>query len=156
MAAFANVTINDGLATPVAHVFTTSTQTTLPDGTLRFNWLDFSVNGGVPLGANRLSMDVRMPSFGKKKAGVKAGDTSNQLAVSCTVVLPTMEALSNNTASGINPQPTWAYDTTVWWKVVRNGRAGAQPVKDALAFMRNFSQLAVYTDAVLTFSPPGG
>lgn len=154
MAAHGNISINDGQTTPVSHLFTpTVSGLVLPDRSLRFGWADYSVNGGVWLGANKLEMDVRMPAArGGRMA--KAGDSSNQLATTFKFTLPTLETLSNNTSSGINPQPTHAYDTTVWVKVVRNGRAGQQPVKDALAFMRNFSQLAVYTDVMLNYAPP--
>lgn len=148
MAAFATLSINDGQTTPVAHSFTPGPKILLPDGSQRFSWHDLSVNGGVFLGANRLELDVRMP----KSQGQRASDAP--LSVAYKFVLPTMETLSNNTASGINPQPTKAYDTTVWVKVVRNGRATGDPVKDALAFMRNFSQLSVLTDTVLNYAPP--
>jgi len=154
MAAFANLSINDGQTTPVAHPFTTGPNLMLPDGTMRFSWLDFSVNGGVGIGANRVDMDVRMPTWGARNRPSKAGDSSQQLAVQYRFVLPTLETLSNNTSSGINPQPTHAFDTTVWVKVVRNGRAGQQPVKDALAFARNFSLQSVLTDALLNYAPP--
>ncbi|UUW21396.1 MAG: hypothetical protein [Sanya fiers-like virus 46] len=154
MAAFANLTINDGLATPVAHTFNAGPKVQLPDGVTRYSWYDFSVNSGVPLGANRIDMDVRMPTPGAGKAGKQAGDSSQQLAVSGRIVLPTLETLSGSTLSGITAQPTHAYDTTLWFKIVRNGRSGQQPVKDALAFMRNFSVLAVLTDTVLLYAPP--
>lgn len=154
MAAHANISINDGQTTPVAHSFTpTVSGLILPDRSVRFGWADYSVNGGVWLGANKAELDVRMPS-GKGNRMAKAGDASNQLATVVRFVLPTLETLSNNTASGINPQPTHAFDTTVWLKIVRNGRAGQQPVKDALAFMRNFTQLSVFTDVVLNYAPP--
>ena len=154
MATFAALTIADGQATPVNHTFSNGTAIVLPDNTQRFSWLDFSANGGVPIGANQLVMDVRMPQWSGMKAQAKAGDPKQQLAVAFKFVLPTLESLSNNTASGINPQPTHAFDTTVWVKVVRNGRAGQQPVKDALAFARNFSLNAVLTDALLNYAPP--
>lgn len=153
MAAFANLSINDGQTVPAAHSFTVGPKVQLPDGNTRYTWYDFSVNGGVPLGANRLEMDVRMPSSGNSRAG-KAGDANQLLATSFRFVLPTLETLSGSTLSGITAQPTHAYDTTLWVKVIRNGRSGQQPVKDALAFMRNFSQLAVLTDTVLTYAPP--
>lgn len=154
MAAHANIAINDGQTTPVSHIFTpTVSGLLLPDRSVRYGWADYSVNGGVWLGANKVEMDVRMPA-GKGQRMAKAGDASNQLATTFKFVLPTLESLSNNTASGINPQPTHAFDTTVWVKVVRNGRAGQQPVKDALAFMRNFSLLGVFTDVVLNYAPP--
>lgn len=155
MAAFANLSINDGQTTPVAHSFTAGRSTVEKDGRLAFQWMDFSVNGGVALGANRIDMYVRMPSFNGAKKTRQAGDSGQTLVADVKFTLPTLETLSNNTASGINPQPTWAYDTAVWLKVVRNGRAGQQPVKDGLAFARNFSQLAVFTDTVLNYAPPG-
>lgn len=148
MAAFATLSISDGQTTPVAHSFTPGPKILLPDGSQRFSWYDLSVNSGVFLGANRLDMDVRMP----RSQGNRASDAP--LSVAYRFTLPTMETLSNNTASGIDPQPTKAYDTTVWVKIVRNGRSGQQPVKDALAFMRNFSSLAALTDTALLYAPP--
>lgn len=153
MAAFGTFSINDGATTPVAHSFTAGPKLMLPDGQTRFSWYDFSVNGGVELGANRIDMDVRMPQPGRAKSRI-AGDSARLMAVTAKITLPTLESLSNNTASGINPQPTWAYDTVVWFKVLRNGRAGQQPVKDALAFLRNFSQASQYVDTVLSYAPP--
>lgn len=148
MAAFAPLTINDGVAVPVAHSFTPGPKLVLPDGGQRYSWYDLSVNGGVIAGANRLDMDVRMPKFNGNRA------SDSPLAVAFKFVLPTLETLSNNTASGINPQPTKAFDTTIWVKIIRNGRSGQQPVKDALAFVRNFSLLTALTDTVLTYAPP--
>jgi hypothetical protein len=153
MAAFANQSINDGQAAPAAHSFTTGPKIQLPDGTTRYTWYDFSVNGGVPLGANKIDLDVRMPSAAAGKTG-KSGDPNQQLAVSMRIVAPTLETLSGSTISGITAQPTHAYDTTLWVKIVRNGRAGQAPVKDVLAFMRNFSNLAVFSDTVLLYAPP--
>jgi hypothetical protein len=99
-------------------------------------------------------MDVRMPASGNSGKAGKAGDSSQLLSTAFRFVLSTLETLSGSTLSGITAQPTHAYDTTVWVKIIRNGRAGQQPVKDALAFMRNFSQLTVLTDTVLSYAPP--
>jgi hypothetical protein len=153
MAAFANMTLGDGQTTPVNHTFTANQGgLLLPDGRFRWVWRDFSVNDGLEVGANRIEMDVRLPSRMSNRKSAKAGDQS--LTVAGMIVVPAMETLSNNTASGINPQPTHAYDTTVWFKVVRNGRAAQAPVKDALAFLRNFSQNSQFVDTVLTYGTP--
>lgn len=151
MASFATMSLNDGQTTPVSHSFTKGATRALPDGRLYFSWADYSVNGGIPIGANRIEMYVRLPVYARSK---KAGDSKLTLAVDYKVTVPTLETLSNNTASGINPQPTHAFDTAFWGKVVRNGRAGDSAVKDALAFQRNFSQNAQFTDTALLFSPP--
>jgi hypothetical protein len=151
MASFANITLADGQSTPANHTFTVGPKVTLPDGTQRFVWQDFGVNDGIPIGANRIELDVkfvRQPA----RSGQKAD--SRQLNVSGRVIVPTMETLSNNTASGINPQPTLAYETTSWFKYNRNGRSVAAPVKDAVAFTRNFQAHAVFTDTLLNYSPP--
>lgn len=148
MAAFGNLTIADGQSSPANHTFTPGQKLMLPDGSMRYVWHDLSVNDGVYVGANRVEMDVRMP----RASGNRASDAP--LAVAYRFVVPTMEVLSNNTVSGIDPQPHKAYDTTVWVKVVRNGRSGQDPVKDALAFARNFSQLTAFTDTALLYAPP--
>jgi len=153
MASFANMTLADGQTTPVNHTFTASHGgLILPDQRFRWTWRDFSVNDGVEIGANRIDMDVRLPQRNGSKRSAKAGDQS--LTVSGMVVVPTLETLSNNTSSGINPQPTHAYDTVVWFKVVRNGRAGSQSVKDGLAYLRAFTQQAQFVDTVLTYATP--
>lgn len=152
MAAFGNMTLADGQASPVNHTFTANQGgLILPDGRFRWTWRDFSVNDGLELGANRVDMDVRLPSRNGRKTA-KAGDQS--LTISGMVVVPTLESLSNNTASGINPQPTHAYDTVVWFKVVRNGRAAQAPVKDALAYLRNFTTQAQFSDVALSYGTP--
>jgi hypothetical protein len=154
MAAFATISVADGQASPVSHSFTTGVSKVLDQksGTLLFTWLDFSVNGGVAIGANRIEMTVELPTYVKRSR--QAGDTNQDLVVQTKIVVPTLETLSNNTASGINPQPTWAFDTTKWTKTVRNGRATLANVKDAEAFSKNFSALAVYTDVVFNYSSP--
>jgi len=151
MAAFANMTIADGQSTPANHTFTKGALRIEGDGRLYNSWMDFSVNGGIPIGANRIEQYARLPKFGRAK---KAGEQSQLLSVDYKVVVPTLETLSNNTSSGINPQATLAYETTFFGKLVRNGRADAQPVKDALAFQRGFTQQAQFTDTVLNYSPP--
>lgn len=151
MAAFATINLNDGQAAPVGHTFTVGPKSTLPDGTTRYVWRDFSVNGGVPIGANRIELDVK---FVRSRMGSGSKADSQQLNVAGRVVVPTMETLSNNTSSGINPQPTLAYETTSWFKYTRNGRSEQQPVKDAIAYTRGFQDLAVFKDTLLSYSPP--
>lgn len=157
MSSFTTLTLADGQSTPVNHSFTAGKMGSLADGRLYFQWLDFSVNSGVPIGANRIDLYCRMPTFGqaKKVGGRKmAGDVSQLLAADFVVTLPTLETLSNNTSSGINPQPTHAYDSTFWGKIVRNGRAGTQPVYDLVAFARGFMISSQYLDTVASYSPP--
>jgi hypothetical protein len=152
MASFANMTLADGQSTPVNHTFTANQAgLILPDGRLRWVWRDFSVNDGLELGANRIDMDVRLPLRNGRKSA-KAGDQS--LTISGMITVPTLETLSNNTSSGINPQPTHAYDTVVWFKVVRNGRAAQAPVKDGLAFLRNFTLNSQLVDTALSYATP--
>lgn len=151
MAAFANLTLADGQATPVNHTFVVGPKMTLADGTMRYIWRDFSVNGGVPIGANRAEFDVK---FAKPSAssGFKASTMSMTAALK--IVVPTLETLSNTSATGVNPQPQHAFDTTVWHKLWRGGRASTDSVKDAIAYSRNFVLKAAYTDTVYDYSPP--
>lgn len=152
MAAFGNLVLGDGQGTPVNHTFVPGQAgLILPDGRSRWTWRDFSVNDGLEIGANRIDMDVRLPSRNGRKSA-KAGDQS--LTISGMIVVPTLESLSTQTASGILAQPTHAYDTVAWFKIVRNGRAGQQPAKDVLAYMRNFTLNAQFTDVLLTYGTP--
>lgn len=48
---------------------------------------------------------------------------------------PTLESLSNNTMSGINPAPTWAYDVTGVVEVWAPERATPAEIVDALRFL---------------------
>jgi hypothetical protein len=149
MAAFANLTLADGQASPVNHTFATSVFRTEKDGRLYYEWLDTSINGGVPIGANR----IRMWITPMKVQGVgKAGES--QYIIEGAIDSPVMEVLSNNTATGINPQPTLAYGTPVWFKTIRNGRSVPQPSKDVWAFLRNFSLSTVFTDALYSLNNP--
>lgn len=152
MAAFGTLTLADGQTTPVNHSFTPAGKQLLPDGVQRYSWLDLSVNNGLGMGANRFDFDVRMPNTG----GRRAGDAMNQLALAGRFTLPTLEVSSGTTAAGFDPQATHAYDTTLWWKIVRNGRSGQQPVKDVVAFARAFFLTNVYLDAALNYGPPTG
>lgn len=149
MAAFANLVLADGQTTPVNHTFATSVQRTEKDGRLYYEWLDTSVNGGVPIGAVR----IRMWITPLKLTGVsKAGES--QFVIEGVIDYPVLEVLSNNTASGINPQPQLAYGTPVWFKTIRNGRSVPQPSKDVWAFLRNFSLTSVFTDALYSLNNP--
>lgn len=154
MAQFANIAINDGQTTPVAHTFVPAGSVLLPNqSTRRWTWMDFSVNGGLPLGANQMMLDVRMP---RRAPSGNSGDPMQALRADLRFVLPTLEVSSGTTAAGFEPQAKHAFDTMIVVSLVRSGRAGQAPVKDATAFMRNALNTTLWTDVVNLISPPTG
>lgn len=148
MAAFAALSLLDGVVIPVAHTFNPTVQRVEKDGRLYFEWSDFSVNGGVPIGGNRVQMWVTPMSLSTKLAG------DSRLMIEVKVDVPVLETLSNNTSSGINPQPTLAYGTPFWFKTIRNGRAVSQPSKDGLSYLRDFLSKTVFTDILFSLQNP--
>lgn len=88
MATFADLTINDGAATPVARTFKVKKTV----GT-KSSWEERS--GGVPVGYWRLDSETR--------------DTSELRRVKLHVVLPVLEAVAGTNPSGFVPAPAVAY-----------------------------------------------
>jgi hypothetical protein len=94
MSAVANIVVNDGAATPVAHTFSPSRQS----GDL-FAWTDRSA--GVVSGFNQLSVLTRYaaPSNAGQRVTVK-------------LLMPTLAVTSAASGSGVQPNPTAAYTGT--------------------------------------------
>lgn len=149
MAAFANLSLNDGQATPVAHTFQTSKRYMDARGRNAFDWLDFSVNGGVPVGANSLQLWVMPMAVGN---GRNAGDVAQVTEGLLRVV--TMETLGNNTVSGVNPQPRFAFSEDLWWKHRRNGRSDQAKSKDVHAFLASLLASTLYKDITNSLQLP--
>ncbi len=134
MTAFAALTVNDGLATPVAHTFS---PVKIDAGGVA-KWVDRS--GGIALGFPTITMSVREPTSG-----------SRSYKVTRKIVVPVLEVTSPSTATGIQPAPTKAYDliqNTEWVLPERSTLAQRQ---DLIAYAKNFDALAVLTDAVKNF-----
>lgn len=133
MANIANVVINDGQTTPVAHTFAPVTSR---DETGVAIWTDRS--SGIPVGFPVLSFKMRMPSKG-----------SRNYRVTAKVRVPTLDVTSPSTGTGIQPAPSVAYATEVNVEFILPERATLQNRKDALAYVKNFlANAAVVTAAV--------
>lgn len=128
MPALANIVINDGATTPVAHTFTPSG----PDKN-GVNWL-FDRSGGIAIGFPAISIDLREP--------LPARNGQESLAArvykaTVKIVFPTLEVTSASTGTGIQPAPTKAYDTVVRMEFTLPERSTLQNRKDILAFAKN-------------------
>jgi len=99
MPAVANLTINDGQSTPVEQTFVPVEKTA--EGV----WIYEDQSAEVPLGYRRIYVSlVRPPVAGQ------GGDASKRMArVKVGIYYPVLEALANNTSTGIPPAPTVAY-----------------------------------------------
>lgn len=140
MAAIANIVINDGLATPVAHTFAPAkTQS------------DFAVledrTAGIYIGYNKLTFDLKRPTGPSK-------DASRNLKLSIKIETPKLETVSNNTYSGIAPAPTVSYRPVAELNVTLPERCTLQDRKDLQAFVKNVMSNSFVTDAFEKYELP--
>lgn len=140
MAAAANLTINDGLATPVAHTFEVARL--MPEEALFEDRAS-----GIYIGYNKLVLSVQRPK------GPAAQATRNIKAV-VRVETPKMETLSNNTVSGISPAPTVSYRPVAELTFTFPERCSLQDRKDILAYVKNVLSNAVTDNLVQKFELP--
>lgn len=140
MPARASITINDGAATPVAHIFNPATIVDERNMTLA-GYEDRS--GGIPVGFPTISLSMKRPS-----------KTSANYRVVAKVVVPTLETISNSTASGILPAPQKAYDSLVTCEFVMNQRMSLQQRKDLLAYAKNLISTSLIQSIVQDFDMP--
>jgi len=126
MSAIGNITINDGAASPVAHVF--SPVNIDKDGIAW--WADRS--GGIPLGYPLISALIKQPS------GNNLVSLSNRVYRELVKIkVPVLEVTSPSTGSGINPAPTLSYSVDANLEMVFPERSSLQNRKDLRAFLRN-------------------
>lgn len=135
MAARANVVINDGQATPVAHTFNPNAGDGNVPGVSVISYEDRS--GGIQVGFPVITISTRRPTKQLKNH-----------KVTFTVKSPTLEVVSNSTVSGITPAPTVAYDVLFKGEFVLPERSTLAARKDLLAYARNLFANAVVTSAV--------
>lgn len=140
MAAIANIVLNDGLATPVAHIFapakTQSDYALLEDRSC-----------GVYIGYNKLTFSLKRPSGPGKVA-------SRNLKLSIKIETPKLEAVSNSTTSGIAPAPTVSYRPVAELIVTLPERCSLQDRKDLQTFMKNVLSNPFVTDAFEKYELP--
>lgn len=119
MSAVANIVINDGQGTPVAHIFAPSRQS----GDL-FSWTDRSA--GVVAGFKTISVMTRFASAGN--AGQK---------VTLKIVDPRLAQTSPSSGSGVQPNPIAAYNTLATIEFLLPHAADSQARKDIYAYAKN-------------------
>lgn len=132
MAAFANITINDGAATPVAHTFGPNTLVGLVA-----SYADRS--GGISVGYPTIQITSQVP--------VK---NSRLYKTRIRVTLPVLETVNASTWNGITPAPTKAYDMTGIIEFIAPERSTLQNRKDIRAFIKNLMADAIVTSLVET------
>jgi len=139
MPATAALTINDGLATPVAHTFS-------PNGK-DHNGVNYYYDrvGGIGIGFPRVSLDLRTPTIAGPK-GVSSVDRVYR--VKARIVVPVLETTSAATGTGIVPAPTKAYDVTANIEFVIPERAALSDREDILAYATNLLSDSVMASMV--------
>lgn len=121
MTAFANITINDGQATPVAHTFTARR---IDAGIAK--WQDLS--SGIAVGFPTITANLREPIKGSKNPVYKAV---------VKITLPVLEVVNSSTYSGITPAPTKAYDLVANLEVMMPERSVLADRKNIQAYIVN-------------------
>jgi hypothetical protein len=118
LGAIANIVLNDAAATPVAHTFNPARQGLVANSQVA-EFEDRVVNGGIPVGFYRFSIDFSRPMKQRKSYRVKL-----------KLETPVLETVSNSTVSGIAPAPTVSYTPLVQIDVVIPERSSLQIRKD--------------------------
>lgn len=131
MAQIANLVLNDGAATPVAHTFT-------PNGVKNAiaKWQDRS--SGIPVGYPTVTFSLREPTKASKATKIIA-----------KVVVPALEVTSPSTSTGIQPAPTKAYECLCNIELVLPERSTQQDRRNLLAYVKNYLASTAMTDAVV-------
>lgn len=140
MAAATNLTINDGLATPVAHTFEVAKLQ--PESALYEDRVT-----GVYIGYNKLVLSVSRPTGESKSA-------TRNLKINVRIETPKMEVVSNSSMSGIAPAPTVAYRPMFEGVFTLPERCALQDRKDLLAFVKNTLSQVVIDNLVQKYELP--
>lgn len=115
MANFANLSINDGQATPVAHTFATKSN----DGRVTVYEDRFT---GIPVAYGKLI--------------IRTSETSDQRIVKCDILVPTLEAVSGANAAGFTPAAKVAYQNIGKLEFRTSLRSTLQERKSIVAFVK--------------------
>lgn len=134
MSAFAPIVLADGQATPVNHTFAPVSIDSAGVAKL------VDRVSGISIGFPALTLSVRPPAKGGRNHRVTA-----------KIVIPTLEATSPSTASGIQPAPMKAYDCIATVEFVLPDRCTALERANVLAYTRNLLANANLVNAVTTF-----
>jgi len=140
MAAIANIIINDGQGTPVAHTFA-------PAKTQADMALLEDRAAGIYIGYNKLTFALSRPVGASKEA-------TRNLKLSIKIETPKLETVSNNTVSGIAPAPTISYRPVVELITTFPERCSLQDRKDLQAYIKNVLANSFVTDAFEKYELP--
>lgn len=141
MAARANIVINDGQTTPVAHTFNPNSGDGNVPGVSIISYEDRS--GGIQVGFPVASLSTRKPT-----------KTNRNYKVTVKVSVPVLEVVTNSTVSGIAPAPTVAYTVTSVQDFIMPERSSLAARKDLLAYVKNLMANAVMTAAIQDLESP--
>lgn len=123
MTAFANITINDGAASPVARTFSARS---IADGIAKWQ----ETTGGIAVGFPTITASLREPLKNQKNgARVYRGTLK--------ITYPVLEVVNASTYNGITPAPTKAYDCVMNVDFTFPERSTQQDRKHARAFLAN-------------------
>lgn len=140
MPAFADITINDGQGTPVAHTFKPTEIT--GDGVAIYH----DRSSGIAIGYNRVALSMKMPSAAG--AGMASEAKNRVIRKKITIDCPTMESTSAATGTGITPAPTVAYVDRVVVEFLSPERNTLQNRKDIHAYAKNLLAHATVTSLI--------
>lgn len=130
MPQLANVVINDGQATPVAHTFSPVRIDEKGVASL------FDRSGGIAIGFPRLAISIKEP-INPVKAGVASDAVKRNYKCVITIDVPTLESTSAATGTGIAPAPTVAYVHAARLELLLPERGSLANRNDLLAYVRN-------------------
>jgi hypothetical protein len=133
MAIMANVTLADGQATPVNHIFG-------PQGTKDGIATYYDRSGGIAIGYPRVTF---------KLDEATASRPNNKLTL--RVVRPVLEVTAPSTATGIQPAPTLAYNLVADVTFVLPQRSTLAERNDILAYAKNLLANGIVTSAVQNY-----
>lgn len=137
MAQIANIVINDGKASPLAHTFSPSN---IVGGTLAI--LHERLASGLAIGYPHISVSVKT---------AEGFDGVNRVSVALRV--PQMEVLSGN-SNGYVQAPKVAYSDTVKVEFLLPGRSTAANRKDLRVMLTNLLANAIVVDSIENLAPP--
>lgn len=127
MPARANIVINDGQTTPVAHTFNPS-----EDGEM--DLFEDKV-GGIAIGFPLISIRFRRPVAPSNGTASNASNRVYKVAIN--VAVPTLESTSAATGTGIPPAPTVAYVCRCNMEWMLPERSTTQERKNLRAYVYN-------------------
>ncbi len=141
MPAIANIVINDGAATPVAHTFTP-----LGKDDKGVYWFEQTTPAPAnPLGAKRIGYKQDRVLDGQKRL-------TGESRVVMSLSVPTLEVLGNS-STGITPPPTLAYVEKARLEFVLSERSTTQERKDTRYLVYNLLMNGIAGSAIDNLQP---